>query len=106
MKKEISPLDYRINELIKEAETLPKSTARTTQEMLFDHNYDNELSLYFFISLQKCLKHPGLRVRTDGADLTGDAKTVYKRLNSPGHPVREGLLLMGIDCLADNGETL
>lgn len=71
------------------------------EKSLFDQpDKTPEFAAQFFVDLlQGILKSPEMMRRCQAADKSGTAIEVYRRLNAPGHPVRDGLIMLGAGVL-------
>lgn len=63
---------------------------------------DARMQSQFFLDLLKGMnRSKEILRRVEVAGLEGTAEEVYRRLNAPGHPVRDGLIMLGAGVLEE-----
>ncbi len=86
----------RLSQLLTEAEKLPPHP----YILWSDVELSRDVAVPFFNRLiEVCDQNTTMLTRVDSSDLSGTVNEVYLRLNCPRHPVREGMILYGIDAL-------
>ena len=86
----------QLKKLLEDAASLPPQS----YELWEDTGPSPEVVVPFLEKLiEICEGSKTMQSRVRMSDMSGTVAEVYTRLNTPGHPVREGMILYGINAL-------
>jgi hypothetical protein len=86
-----TPVAGRVRAWLNEAKALPDID--TPSDLFAPRNYKTQI-IEFMEYVLVCLPNPQFIQRVAACDLSKDCSAAWREMNSPGHPVRDGLILL------------